>query len=111
MQRGTGKAWDLKLSSFHANRKCNSKKSEYNAIVNNCYDYVTEFLNFVGWNNHSKHTKEEIIEMVARAEHLARRRLSSNVETSYAAIVLNFFSVSLWCDISRKINRLIVVIE
>ena len=56
-----GKAWDLKVSSFHSNRKCNSKKSEYNAIVNNCYDYVTEFLNFVEWNGHSKHTKEAII--------------------------------------------------
>ena len=43
---------------------------------------------------------------MARAEDLARRRLSSNVETSYAAIVLLFFY--LWCDIqSRKINRLI----
>ena len=57
------KAWDLKLTSFHVNRRSNFKKSEYNAMLNNCYDYVTEFLNFVGWNNDSKHTKEEIIEM------------------------------------------------
>ena len=57
------KAWDLKLTSFHVNRRSNFKKSEYNAMLNNCYDYVTEFLNFVGWNNDSKHTKEEIIEI------------------------------------------------
>ena len=51
------KAWDLKLTSFHVNRRSNFKKSEYNAMLNNCYDYVTDFLNFVGWNNDSKHRK------------------------------------------------------
>ena len=57
----TEKQWDKNLEHYHIAHKTNLPKSMYNASNNNCYDYVTDFLNTIHWNNSSNHTKDTIV--------------------------------------------------
>ena len=54
--------WDENLERYHMFHQNHLQKSIYDANANNCYDYVTEFLNATNWNGCSHHTKGQLIE-------------------------------------------------
>ena len=53
--------WDENLKRYHIYHQNNLQKCIYHAKENNCYDYVTDFLNMVQWNNFTNHTKNVIV--------------------------------------------------